>query len=282
MNFKKWLGLSVLLVAFMVLSACGTAVQQTEGKEGNIEQTNAQAAEATEENQVSGLETNVDIHQNGELVAFDVTLQNNSSDEIQLTFPNGQQIEISVTNQNNEHVYTYSINKDFVDAIQNVKIPAGEKIEWNDEWLLNDDISSGEYIATVQIVASHLNGEELVDQKELQVEQTFQIENNRSNNAFRNINVRGEKGEYIVTGEARVFEGVFFYSIEEGHEYLVEEAKVEVKNGAPAWEPFELSISIPEDQLPINGTVTLELFEKSAKDDSVTNLYFVKLEEIGL
>ncbi|EKN63335.1 spore germination protein, immunogloblin-like domain-containing [Schinkia azotoformans MEV2011] len=99
--------------------------------------------------------------------------------------------------------------------------------------------------------------------------------------AFRNISVSGENGEYVVNGEARVFEAVFFYSVEEGHEYLIEETKVTADEGAPAWSPFELKISIPEDQLPINGTLTLELYEKSAKDGSVINETFVKLEEFG-
>lgn len=99
--------------------------------------------------------------------------------------------------------------------------------------------------------------------------------------AFRNITVSGENGEYVVNGEARVFEAVFFYAVEEGHEYLIEETKMTANEGAPAWSPFQLKISIAEDQLPINGILTLELYEKSAKDGSVINESFVKLEEFG-
>lgn len=102
----------------------------------------------------------------------------------------------------------------------------------------------------------------------------------QENNAFRNIKVTGEKGDYIVNGEARVFEGVFFYAVEDGHDYLIEETKIEVNQGAPTWEPFELKISIPQDQLPVNGTVTLTLYEYSAKDNSMTNIFNVKLEQI--
>lgn len=99
--------------------------------------------------------------------------------------------------------------------------------------------------------------------------------------AFRNITVSGEDGEYVVNGEARVFEAVFFYTVEDGHDYIIEETKVTANEGAPAWSPFELKLSIPEEQLPINGTLTLELYEKSAKDGSAINETFVELQEFG-
>lgn len=106
-------------------------------------------------------------------------------------------------------------------------------------------------------------------------------EANNENTAFQNIEVSGENGEYVVKGEARVFEGVFYYTVEDGDDYLVEETNVTVNNGAPAWSPFEIKISIPEDQLPLNGTITLELFEKSAQDNSIMNQSYVKLDEFG-
>ncbi|HHY72514.1 MAG TPA: hypothetical protein GX497_04655 [Bacillus bacterium] len=101
------------------------------------------------------------------------------------------------------------------------------------------------------------------------------------NSAFRNIDLSGSNGKYIVKGEASVFEGVFYYTVEDGHEYQIEETKVALENGAPAWEPFELKITIPEDLLPLNGTLTLELFEKSSKDQSTINQYYTKLDEFG-
>lgn len=104
----------------------------------------------------------------------------------------------------------------------------------------------------------------------------------QNNSAFRNIVASGEKGNYVVKGEARAFEGVFFYTVEDGHEYLIEETKVEVNQGAPAWEPFELKISIPEELLPVNGTLTLSLYEYSSKDHSMINIQNVKLEQIQL
>lgn len=128
------------------------------------------------------------------------------------------------------------------------------------------------------------NGQEVVnEQTEKQSVENETVENHQDsleNTAFRNIEISGEKGHYNVKGEARVFEGVFFYAVEEGHNYLIEETKVEVPQGAPSWESFELNISIPEEDLPINGTVTLTLYEYSAKDNTTINSYHVKLEQI--
>lgn len=119
------------------------------------------------------------------------------------------------------------------------------------------------------------------DDVESNTDSNGDTEVDNENTAFQNIEVSGENGEYVVKGEARVFEGVFYYSVEDGDDYLVEETNVTVNDGAPAWSPFEIKISIPEDQLPSNGTLTLELFEKSAKDNSIVNQSYVKLDEFG-
>lgn len=100
------------------------------------------------------------------------------------------------------------------------------------------------------------------------------------NDAFRNISVTGQRGEYTITGEARVWEATMHYAVSDGHVYFVEDFYT-LPEGAPNWAPFSLNISIPEERLPVNGTVMLELFEISAKDGSQVNLLFVPLETIG-
>lgn len=88
------------------------------------------------------------------------------------------------------------------------------------------------------------------------------------NRAFRNVQATGTGGVYTVTGEARVFEGTMNYGVSDGHRYFVEKY-VTVNEGAPAWSPFEFTVYIPEEELPLNGTLTLELFEYSADRKSV-------------
>lgn len=97
------------------------------------------------------------------------------------------------------------------------------------------------------------------------------------NVAFCNVKVSGSGGAYTVTGEARVFEAVMNYAVEDGHQYLLEDFHM-LGEGAPSWSPFSLELEIPSDQLPHNGTLMLELFEYSAKDGSKINVLSLPLE----
>lgn len=97
------------------------------------------------------------------------------------------------------------------------------------------------------------------------------------NAAFRNLTATGSQGHYVVTGEARVFEAVMSYAVSDGHNYLVEDFHT-LDAGAPEWSAFTLDIHISEEQLPVNGTLMIEVFEHSAKDGSVVNLLNLALE----
>ncbi|WP_226672047.1 Gmad2 immunoglobulin-like domain-containing protein [Rossellomorea aquimaris] len=79
------------------------------------------------------------------------------------------------------------------------------------------------------------------------------------NEAFQDVAVTQSEDEVMVTGKARVFEGVFQYALYAG------ENEVETSNyqtdGAPAWGEFTITFK--------NESVTrVELFYYSAKDGS--------------
>jgi hypothetical protein len=97
------------------------------------------------------------------------------------------------------------------------------------------------------------------------------------NTAFRNLEASGSDGQYTVTGEARVFEANMSYAVSDGHSYLLEGFHT-LNEGAPVWSAFTLEIEVPQDELPVNGTLTLEVFEYSAKDGSKINILAVPLE----
>jgi hypothetical protein len=100
------------------------------------------------------------------------------------------------------------------------------------------------------------------------------------NNAFRNVEAKGSGGAYTIIGEARVFEAMMSYAVSDGHRYLMERHDM-LQEGAPEWSPFKLVIEIPKEDLPVNGTLTLEVFEYSAKDGSKVNVWVVPLESFG-
>jgi hypothetical protein len=111
------------------------------------------------------------------------------------------------------------------------------------------------------------------------VEISYGTEEN-GNTAFRNVEVTGLNGTYTVTGEARVFEATMSYAVSDGHYYLLEGFHT-LNEGAPVWSAFTFDINIPQEKLPLNGTLTLELFEYSAKDGSKVNIWPVTLESFG-
>jgi hypothetical protein len=59
-------------------------------------------------------------------VAFTVTVTNDTSDSLDLTFPNGQRADVSLR-RGNEFFYTWSEGRFFTQEIGHVRIPAGGK-----------------------------------------------------------------------------------------------------------------------------------------------------------
>lgn len=98
-----------------------------------------------------------------------------------------------------------------------------------------------------------------------------------SNSIFQNISVEGKKGEYVVTGEARTREGVFFYTVEDGHYQYVDETKVVTTEKSPDWSSFKINIKISRDKLPDNATLILNLYERDEQGD-IQNTLPVVLE----
>jgi len=81
------------------------------------------------------------------------------------------------------------------------------------------------------------------------------------NEAFKDVTISEKDDQMIVTGKARVFEGVFQYRVLSGTDALLEDHYQ--TEGAPAWGEFELTIN---KELIKNPGTTLELFTYSAKD----------------
>jgi hypothetical protein len=87
-----------------------------------------------------------------------------------------------------------------------------------------------------------------------------------SNKRFRDVTVeRIGKDEFVVRGQAQVFEAAFSWIVEDGHEELKKGFQM-TDAGAPAWGNFEFKLNAPKKR--DNSTLTLILFESSAKDGS--------------
>lgn len=98
------------------------------------------------------------------------------------------------------------------------------------------------------------------------------------NEVFRKISILGENGAYKITGEAKVYEGLFYYDISDGHVYLEEKNPVHASEGGPNWGNFSIELNLDKKSLPFNGTLMLELYEVSQKDGEAIHLLPVPLE----
>ncbi|WP_078548169.1 BsuPI-related putative proteinase inhibitor [Litchfieldia alkalitelluris] len=286
------------IVSLLIISGCGTSgnTNASQGEDAENPETPVNGTPIVEkpddrnEDTVSGdvqellelVEVELETSATAGDAAFTITLKNTSDQDVTLTFTSGQKYEIYVKNKAGLEVYRYSIDKSFIMALQDVEIKAGEEVSWTEVWNYNqtgERIASGEYTATVEIVATQVNGVDVAVAETLRADAKVTVP--EENTAFRNIHVMGSDGEYTVTGEARVFEASFFYSVEDGHDYLVKETVFQADEGAPSWSPFEINISIPSDKLPSNGTATLVLYERSAKDGEIVNRYHTVLEQFS-
>jgi hypothetical protein len=96
------------------------------------------------------------------------------------------------------------------------------------------------------------------------------------NQAFHHVQVVGNNGTYVVTGEVRSAVGEYYYTVEDGHREIIKEQRVVVKKG-DKWKPFTLNVNVPPEAIPDNGTLLLNLYQKNSKGE-ISNTYPVVLE----
>lgn len=237
-----------------------------------------------EENQTSGkAEFSFYINPIGgpEKAEFEVVLQNQGNTELSFEFPTSQKYEISVLDANKKKVYQYSKGKSFAQAFETLTLKPQEKMKWMEGWdysTAGKRAQEGEYTVTAQLKAISVNGKPIGDKELLTDTKTMYIPG--ENPVFKGVRSEGSKGNYKIVGESRPINGKFYYTAEDGHYQLIPETEVVPDTKYPEWKPFSLEISIPEKKLPQNGSVILNLYERS-KDGEIIHTYPVLLERFN-
>jgi hypothetical protein len=283
---------ALLAVMLAFISGCGASLNSDGVNETSGSVINGQGDESIQ----MDLKTTVDAIQEENSLHIDIHFANQGDKPLELFFASGQQFEIIITNEKGEEVYRYSDDRMFTMALQFITLQAGEAFQWQDEWNLRHDgqaVPSGLYIMTVEILAQSEVVDKALLEEMLSAQLAIEIEGHDmneqpvgssvlelENNAFRKIEVEGSNGEYTITGEARVFEATLKYRVTDGHVYFIEDFHT-ASDGGPNWGTFLLEIMIAEEDLPVNGTLTLELYEESAKDGSEINVLIIPIETFG-
>jgi uncharacterized protein YceK len=280
---KRIVLLSTLLA---LLSACGT-VQETE-KEIPKQQSASQEEEQTEQRgEKEQTASTIDIEKESSLhvsavalpeyAKFEIIVENKSEKRVDYTFNSGKKYNYVILSSNNDIIYEFEKERTFTQAQETITLQPGEKKVWVEKWNYEVDgkrMEPGKYTVKVNTNINEVNNKKV--KSNLNIEEKIEVP--EENTAFRNIEVIGKNGEYTVSGEARVFEATFFYTVDDGHDYIIDETLVKAKEGAPTWSPFEITISILEGNLPDNGVLNINIYERSAKDGSKSNLYYMPLQ----
>lgn len=204
-------------------------------------------------------------------VKISLRLHNESDHEKTLTFQTSQAFDYYIKNDQGNVVYQYSRDKSFLQALQSLRLKRGEEKVWTEKW---DYIQNGHRVPTGRYtIEALLLGEDLSGfDHPLRAVGSFNVP--VENGSFRSVGVKEIKGRFVVTGKARVADGSFYYSVEDGHEVLLKESLMKVNKEAPYWTGF--SIVLPE--LKGSGErMFLHLYERDDGDGKVVNLYVVPI-----
>lgn len=288
---KRKFAMIVGVTILVLLAACGGEEQSTNEE---VEEASAseQESEVNMEQLIEQLSMNATIDTTEDTVSFKFSLENTAEEPVILGFTSSQQYEVQVTNEAGESVYTFSADKMFTQELTTEELASGDSLEAMETWTGIEE--PGEYTATITYLVNTINDQPL-EAKPFQVEQTFTIQDTEGTGndneqvtefegdqqAFRNLKLTGDNGSYTVSGEARVFEGSFMYSVEDGHNVLIEPTPVQVEAGAPAWASFEIKVEIPQEELPDFGTLTMTIFQASPNDGQPVNTNYIPLDRFG-
>ncbi len=99
-----------------------------------------------------------------------------------------------------------------------------------------------------------------------------------ANQRFRNVTAeRVSQDTYVIRGQGQIFEASFNWIVEDGHNEIKEGFQM-TDAGAPEWGNFECTIVVKKERE--NSTLTLVLFEASAKDGSRQHELIIPLPSI--
>ncbi|USK51230.1 hypothetical protein LIT38_07280 [Bacillus sp. CMF12] len=210
-----------------------------------------------------------------ESMEIELHLGNTANYPLRFEFRTSQFYEVEIFNQKGEKVYSSSEGKAFLQAIQTIAVKPDEIKVWKEHWDYRHNgkrVKEGKYIVKARLLASNLNGKELVTK----VESEASVFIPGQNPAFRHVEVTGENGLYTISIEGLPKSGKLWYTVEDGHNELLAEKDVLALSND--WENFKIKINIPADKLPENGSVILHLYEKSHEDGHIINSFPVILE----
>ncbi|WP_194270838.1 BsuPI-related putative proteinase inhibitor [Fictibacillus phosphorivorans] len=248
-----------------LMSACGKEQAKPNGKKGEVS---------------SQLNPVLSIQQRNDGIDVLAVLENHSNHTVTLSFNSSKMFDVAITDSSNKEVFRHSKGVNYEKKQEDVHIKAGASHIWKTKWKLSAaNKKAGIYRVNATFLPDEISPGSLRTES-LSVEEVLTLHGGSEetkNNSFRNIHFSGKDGTYKVSGEARVFEGSFVYSVSDGHNIFIEKNE-QIVEGGPDWAPFSFEVHIRTEDLPINGTLMLELFYYSPKNGEKSDTLAVPLQ----
>lgn len=255
----------IVCTVIFLLSACNKEEDKPKVKHGEV---------------TSQLSPVLSIQQRNDGIDVLAVLENHSNHTVTLSFNRSKMFDVAILDSSRKEVFRHSKGKNYEKKREDVHIKAGASHIWKTKWKISaENNKAGIYTVKVTFLPNKIAPGSLSTES-LTVEETLTLQGGseeKKNDTFRKIHVSGKDGTYRVSGEARVFEGSFAYSVSDGHNVFIEKNK-QIEKGGPDWAPFSFEVKIPEDDLPINGTLMLELFYYSPKNGEKADTLAVPLQ----
>ncbi len=265
----------LLLTCSLLLSGCGAnnekEIKPTPSTKQTIEQNN--------DIDISKLSTKLEVTEANGLVTMRYSLRNGDTIPAKLTFPSAQIIDYTIKNAQGEVIYQSSKDLSYAQAITDVTIPEEKAQVWQEQVNLADkNLPFGNYEVTANIVAKSINDKDV--QGAIQpIQQSFSYHKvSTVNDNGSKIVISGENGHYEVKGTYLSDQDTIYYSVEDGHNNLIDETVLPVKIKSGSVNLLDFSLDIPKESLPNNGVITLVIYEKN-KDDQVTKSLIAPLQQ---
>ncbi|MGM9988285.1 MAG: BsuPI-related putative proteinase inhibitor [Bacillaceae bacterium] len=272
---------TALVVCSMLLVGCAEKDKNVSDKDKSQQQQNKNEETNQSKLEMSTFQSNVETSITSNAIKFRIAVVNSGDKEATFGFLSGQQFDILVKDKNGEKVYQYAEGQTFSQEKTNVVVGPNKAYVWENEWLVDTSLlKEGKYTVESSISVSQINDTIVssTDVSKLNAASDFNIEHKTTTpTPTKNPVVEGKTGVYKVTGIVSTDKNVY-YSVEDGHNVLVDETTVNLKKGTGDTHSFEININIPKENLPTNGTLTLILYSRDV-DGAYTPLQTITLEQ---
>ncbi len=200
----------------------------------------------------SELQFDVTAKPNKNFAEISMTVSNKGEKAVKLVFSSSQKYELSIRAKEGKEVYRYSVNKSFLQALQELNLKANQSHTWVEKWNYRKNngelVPSGEYTVKATLLGTKSKGETITAKTTLTVP------------LITNISTTGQTGNYTVEGTAHT-KASLNYTVEDGHEEILSKQPVTVATDGK----FKINVAINKEDLPKNGTLILYFQELNGK-----------------